>query len=94
MYVSVVSLWEIAVKARIGKLEADTKELIGLTVPSGFRQLDLRASHLIQLVELPVFPDHRDPFDQLLIAQAKAEALVFLSADPRLRRYPVAFQPA
>jgi len=71
VYVSMISLWEIAVKARIGKLEVDLGELMALLGPSGFRLLDLRASHLDQLMELPFFPDHRDPFDRLLIAQAR-----------------------
>lgn len=94
VYVSLISLWEIVVKARIGKLEVDLGELLALLAPSGFRLLDLRASHLDQLIELPFFSDHRDPFDHLLIAQAKAEALAFLSADTMPARYQVAFQAA
>ena len=89
-----ISLWEIVVKARIGKLEANPGEIMALLAPSGFRLLDLRASHLAQLIELPFFPDHRDPFDHLLIAQAKAEALVFLSADTMPSRYQIAFRAA
>lgn len=94
VYVSLISLWEIAMKVRIGKLEVDLRELMSLLVPSGFRLLDLRMSHLDQLLELPFFSDHRDPFDHLLIAQAKAEELVFLSADTTPGRYPVAFRAA
>lgn len=94
VYVSMISLWEIAVKVRIGKLEIDVGELMALLGPSGFRLLDLRPSHLDQLMKLPFLPDHRDPFDHLLMAQAKAEALVFLSADATPSRYPVPYRAA
>lgn len=91
VFVSIVSLWEIAVKMRVGKLEVDFGELVSVLPKTGFSILDLRLSHLSELITLPVFPDHRDPFDHLLIAQAKAEGLVILSADQVLRRYPVTF---
>ncbi|MBV9757761.1 MAG: type II toxin-antitoxin system VapC family toxin [Alphaproteobacteria bacterium] len=94
VYVSVVSLWEIAVKARIGKLRIDLTRLIELLAPSNFLLLDLRPSHLMHLLQLPVFSDHRDPFDHLLIAQAQAEALVFVSSEAAARRYPVALRAA
>jgi PIN domain nuclease of toxin-antitoxin system len=49
--------------------------------------LTIRAAHLTQLESLP--PIHRDPFDRMMVAQASAEGMPILSADPALRRYGV-----
>ncbi|HEY5301394.1 MAG TPA: type II toxin-antitoxin system VapC family toxin [Acetobacteraceae bacterium] len=85
--VSVVSLWEIVVKTRIGKLEADCKEVFRAIERDGFVPLEIRLPHLLSLVGLPMH--HRDPFDHLLIAQAITEAAVFMSEDRNVSRYPV-----
>ena len=87
--VSVVSLWEIVVKLRVGKLEADIKELVEAVGREGFACLDISTAHLLTLAELPMH--HRDPFDHLLIAQAIAEDMVFLSEDRNTARYQVRF---
>ena len=87
--VSVVSLWEIVVKLRVGKLEADIKELVEAVGREGFACLDISTAHLPTLAELPMH--HRDPFDHLLIAQAIAEDMVFLSEDRNTARYQVRF---
>jgi PIN domain nuclease of toxin-antitoxin system len=89
VYVSVVSVWEMALKARIGKLEADIGEVIGYLAPTGLRLLDLRPAHLMQLAVLPVVPRHRDPFDHLLIATAQAERLCLVTDDTHASRYAV-----
>lgn len=84
---SVVSFAEIGVKARIGKLmvPADLREQI---VRSGVRILGLAADHGLAVAALPLH--HRDPFDRLLIAQARAEDLTLISADARIGSYDVA----
>jgi len=87
--VSVVSLWEIALKSRIGKLQVALTDVTQGIETVGFRRLDLRDSHLLALTHLPLIPEHRDPFDHLLIAQAVAEDLVFVSLDRWTPRYPV-----
>ena len=89
VWVSVVSLWEIAVKLRVGKLRAELPEIIEALAPSGFRLLELRPPHVLALGELPVFSDHRDPFDHLLIAQAISEGFSFMSDDVNVGRYAV-----
>lgn len=89
IFVSTVSIWEITVKRRIGKLEADIARIISVLPESGLRLLDIAPVHLLELDRLPVQADHRDPFDHLLIAQAISERLVFLSDDARVPRYPV-----
>lgn len=85
--VSVASLWEIVVKTRIGKLEADLPAILAEIGRQGFTLLDLRPAHFLALAGLPTH--HRDPFDHLLIAQAIAEDALFLSRDCRVSLYPV-----
>jgi PIN domain nuclease of toxin-antitoxin system len=82
-----VSLWEIALKVRIGKLEADTKEIANIIQRDGFTLLDMSLKHILALRELPIH--HRDPFDHLLMAQAITEDATFLSEDRNAARYPV-----
>ena len=85
--ISMVSLWEIAVKVRIGKLQADIEEIINAVQREGFTVLDVGVAHLVALAGLPMH--HRDPFDHLLIAQAMTEDATFMSEDRYAARYPV-----
>lgn len=85
--VSVVSLWEILVKVRAGKLEAGIEEILDEMQAQGFTLLQIAPAHLVALAALPMH--HRDPFDHLLIAQAIAEGATFLSEDSYTPRYPV-----
>jgi PIN domain nuclease of toxin-antitoxin system len=85
--ISIVSLWEIVVKVRIGKLQADIEEIIGAVQREGFTVLDVGMAHLVALAGLPMH--HRDPFDHLLIAQAITEDATFMSEDRNAARYPV-----
>ncbi|WP_158809703.1 type II toxin-antitoxin system VapC family toxin [Beijerinckia sp. L45] len=85
--VSVVSLWEIVVKVRIGKLEADIAAVERAIRHDAFERLAIAPAHLAMLATLPMH--HRDPFDHLLIAQAIGEAAVLLSDDLHMALYPV-----
>ncbi|AYO81688.1 type II toxin-antitoxin system VapC family toxin [Methylobacterium brachiatum] len=87
--VSVASLWEIVVKVRIGKLQADIAEIDAVLTQDQFVRLDIRPAHLTVLGGLPKPPDHRDPFDHLLLAQAISEDAGFVSEDRHAPRYPV-----
>ncbi|WPE24311.1 type II toxin-antitoxin system VapC family toxin [Shinella zoogloeoides] len=87
--VSAVSLWEITVKLRIGKLDADIEEILAILPDQGFQRLDISDAHLVALAGLPVH--HRDPFDHLLIAQAFAEDAHFVSEDQNVPLYGVPF---
>ncbi len=91
--VSAVSLWEIALKARIGKLEADVGEILKAIEPERFTPLGIDPPHLLALGRLPQHPEHRDPFDHLLIAQAIAEGAIFVSEDQAAQRYPLQVMP-
>lgn len=87
--VSTVSLWEIVVKARIGKLRADIRAVAAAVEEGGFIRLDLAVAHLLALDRLPVDPVHRDPFDHLLVAQAIVEDAIFMTEDRRMGPYPI-----
>ena len=87
---SVVSLWEIAIKAQIGKLRLGMSFAQFLDDYVTTRELDLvdiELSHLLAYDALPL--EHRDPFDRLLIAQARVLKGPIVSANPALRKYKV-----
>ncbi len=86
VYVSRASLWEIVIKASMGKLALDVEKFSANIEPHGFQRLDIRNAHLLTLAELPLFDDHQDPFDRLLVAQSRSEPLLFLSVDRKLAR--------
>ncbi len=85
VYVSAASLWEIAIKSRLGRIDAEVDELIAAIDASGLLELPVRAVHAAGVAKLPLH--HTDPFDRLLIAQAIAEPLRLLTADAMLARY-------
>ncbi len=85
VYVSAASIWEVAIKARLGKIEADPNELVAAIAASGFQELPVRAVHAAGVARLALH--HSDPFDRLLIAQALAEPLKLLTADAVLAQY-------
>jgi PIN domain nuclease of toxin-antitoxin system len=84
--VSVASLWEIAIKLDLGKLEAP-EDLPARTEEAGFEILAVSAEHAWQVRRLP--SHHRDPFDRMLIAQAQVEREAILTADPIFASYDV-----
>lgn len=87
---SVVSAWEIAIKAGVGKLELpDTPEkfIIEQLSRNVLEILPIQLRHALSVYSLP--DHHRDPFDRLLVAQAIREDLVILTSDPLLAKYPV-----
>ena len=85
IYVSAASIWEIAIKARLGKIEASAVDLVEAIEESGFLELPVRALHAVRVAELPLH--HTDPFDRLLVSQAMAEPLRLLTVDSVLRQY-------
>jgi PIN domain nuclease of toxin-antitoxin system len=85
VFVSAASIWEIAIKARLGKIDADLGELVRAIESSGFHELPVRSAHAAAVAELPLH--HADPFDRLLVAQAMAEPLKLLTADRVLAEY-------
>jgi PIN domain nuclease of toxin-antitoxin system len=84
--ISAVSAFEITTKQALGKLEApdDLEEQVER---SGFTQLPITIRHGVEAGKLPLH--HRDPFDRLLIAQARCEGLTLVTADHAMAAYEV-----
>jgi PIN domain nuclease of toxin-antitoxin system len=90
LFFSAASGWEIAIKAQIGKLKLPTnlEQFIGnQLLHHAITSLPIALSHALHVYTLPVL--HRDPFDRLLIAQSRLEALPILTADTQVQQYPV-----
>ncbi|MBI5900116.1 MAG: type II toxin-antitoxin system VapC family toxin [Rhodocyclales bacterium] len=78
-YVSPISIWEIWIKVRIGKLEMQTDNLVREVDAAQLTWLPVLPDHAEAVRDLPLL--HRDPFDRLLLAQAKAEGLTIVTTD-------------
>jgi PIN domain nuclease of toxin-antitoxin system len=90
VYVSAATVWEVAIKQALGKLEPpDLPEVI---LGSGFRHLPITADHGVAAARLP--QHHRDPFDRVLVAQARTEGLTLVTRDPQIHKYDVDLLPA
>jgi len=89
IYVSSVSVWELLVKAQLGRVEMPepARFIPAQLVANGFEALPLHLHHVLALERLPAV--HRDPFDRMLVAQATVEGMAFVSADRALAGYPV-----
>ena len=85
VYVSAASIWEISIKAALGKLRADPNEVLAALEPAGFLSLPIAGEHAARVASLPQV--HRDPFDRLLIAQALVEPMRLISTDGALQGY-------
>lgn len=81
-YFSAVTLWEIAILMSLGRV---TKDARLLQVPEGFELLPVLPNHCRSLLALP--PHHRDPFDRMLVAQARAERLALLTRNQAIAAY-------
>ena len=84
VFVSSASAWEVSIKAAIGKLRLTASFADGVA-QSGFVPLPISLHHAAVAGELP--PHHRDPFDRMLLAQARLERLTLISHDRRLEPY-------
>ena len=85
--VSAASLWEIAIKQRLRKIDADIAEIEVDIARQGAIRLGIEAHHLIELATLP--DHHRDPFDRMLVSQARAEDMPLMTADTQIAAYSV-----
>ena len=90
LYISAVSSWEITIKAGTGKLtlpERPSEFVVRAIQLMSLRLLDITHSHVAALENLPNY--HQDPFDRMLIAQARSEELVLLTTDHNFDKYQV-----
>ncbi|POR53251.1 type II toxin-antitoxin system VapC family toxin [Bosea psychrotolerans] len=87
LFFSAASLWEIAIKAGLGRndFSADVRLLRRGLIEHGYRELPIAGEHAIAVEGLP--PIHKDPFDRILIAQAMVEGITLLTSDAVVARY-------
>ncbi len=83
-YFSAATPWELGIERALGKLDFPDGMADAL-VAAGFTELRISAAHAESAAKLP--PHHRDPFDRMLIAQARAEAFVLVTADRAMQPY-------
>jgi PIN domain nuclease of toxin-antitoxin system len=85
VFVSPMSLWEIAIKSRLGKIVADVDDVRKAALESGFEPLPFTLEHAAEVARLP--DQHRDPFDRALIAQARLEPMHLITHDEVVAAY-------
>lgn len=90
VFVSLASLWELAIKGAAGRLE--TSRPLDVVIEDalelhGFEQMDLRIDHALRIAKLPAL--HGDPFDRMIAAQAIEERCTLVTRDRTLQAYPV-----
>ena len=87
LWVSVASLWEVAIKRALNRRDfrIDAGTLRAGLLANGYTELPVEGRHILALSTLP--PLHADPFDRLLVAQAISEGMILLTADRQLAGY-------
>jgi PIN domain nuclease of toxin-antitoxin system len=96
LYFSPASIWEIGIKKGLGRndFKVDPEILRRGLLDNNYQDLPITSLHVLAINDLPRI--HKDPFDRILLAQAKAEGISLLTSDKALQRYPgpVIFIPA
>ena len=84
---SSASLWEIGIKRSLGRADfnVDPRRLWRMLLVNGYRELPVTCEHVIAVNEL--LPLHKDPFDRILVAQARVEGLLLLTVDKAVAKY-------
>jgi PIN domain nuclease of toxin-antitoxin system len=85
VFVSSASIWEVAIKVRLGKMDANPQQLFDQIKVNDFQELPVYSRHAILVATLPLH--HTDPFDRILIAQALSEPLHLVTVDAQLQPY-------
>jgi PIN domain nuclease of toxin-antitoxin system len=84
IFASVASLWELGIKYATGKIGIHPDMVAKGCAESDFGMLDVTASHAIAVANLPLVEGHRDPFDRLLVVQARAEGMILVTNDRKI----------
>ena len=92
VHVSAATVWELSIKATLGKLDLGGADLVEEIEGNDFVELAMTARHSLAAGTLP--RHHDDPFDRMLIAQAQIESLTIVTRDPAFRAYGVTILPA
>jgi len=85
IYISSASIWEAAIKIKLGKLDVQINKLVESISKSGFIELPITIVHAAKIYSLPHL--HRDPFDRMLVAQTMSEPLCLVTSDKMLAQY-------
>ena len=87
VWVSVASVWEIAIKHKLGRgnMPVSSQDAVRYFGESGYRLLAIEAEHVVAVEALPTH--HQDPFDRILVAQALIEPMRLMTHDPVVARY-------
>jgi len=88
VFFSPASLWEVAIKSSLNRpdFQLDARLLRRGLLDNGYQELAISSLHTVGISDLPNI--HKDPFDRLLLAQAKAEGILLLTSDAILSDYP------
>lgn len=86
---SVVSCWEASIKTRIGKMDITGSALWQFASSEGLQPIGVESAHIDELDRLAHVAGHRDPFDHLLLAQAKVEEAALVTHDRALPQYGI-----
>ena len=87
IFISAATLWEISIKQSIGKLTLQKEDLLKELEMNRFEAIPITPRHAILVKDIPLL--HGDPFDRILIAQAKAEQLSLVTRDPKILQYKI-----
>ena len=85
--ISVANIWEVVIKSGLGRgdFAVDSVRLREQAIRAGFGELPIRAPHVLEIRALPQV--HTDPFDRILLAQARVEQLTLLTSDQKVLQY-------
>jgi PIN domain nuclease of toxin-antitoxin system len=86
IFVSMASIWEMIIKKAIGKLKTPDN-IDNVLKENDFKELPIKLEHVIAVGHLPNY--HKDPFDRMLLAQAKCETLTLITSDEKLTIYEI-----
>ncbi|MBA3564140.1 MAG: type II toxin-antitoxin system VapC family toxin [Gammaproteobacteria bacterium] len=85
IFISAATIWEIAIKAAMRRIEVDPAAAHAVIQQSGFKELQVTGEHAVHVSQLPLH--HGDPFDRMLVAQSLVEPMRLLTHDKALARY-------
>jgi len=87
LFFSVASIWEIVIKRGLGRedFKVDPRRLRKMLIAHGYTELPVVAEHVLTVETLPLL--HKDPFDRLLLAQARTEGMLLLTVDSAVSQY-------
>lgn len=93
IFISVASIWEIVIKKAKGRLKLPKSIEEGIN-NAGFKTLSIEITHVLGVGKLPNYKDHNDPFDRMLISQARVENLTLITSDQKMWKYKLALLKA